>query len=147
MLFNENHMENSLRQFIKARSEKECREAPLDLNIDTLTDKGFDTTEVLTLCRNLIAEESSELLDELQFMIDCDVDCDPAKVLKELADTIYVLYYLVASFGLPIDVAFNRVHDNNMLKIANGTIRDDGKLVKHPDHPKVNLKDLFNEVL
>lgn len=83
----------------------------------------------------LIEEEAREVCQALK-------SGNADDVLKELADLIVVTVGTAVVYGMDIDTAFERVHENNMAKIKNGTVRDDGKLVKPRDHPKVDLKDL-----
>lgn len=67
--------------------------------------------------------------------------------LKELADLVYVIYGYARSCGYDLDEAIRRVHANNLGRCIqpDGTIlrRDDGKIIKNKDYPKVNLEDLF----
>jgi len=87
------------------------------------------------LCATLVAEETGELIEALgQKTAD--------EVLKELVDVIYVVVRIAAIYGWPLEEAFSRVHENNMAKVANGIVRNDGKLTKAANHPKVDLKDL-----
>lgn len=83
----------------------------------------------------LIEEEAREVCQALK-------SGTKEEVLKELSDLIVVTVGTAVVYGMDLTTAFNRVHDNNMLKIANGTVRDDGKLIKPSDHPKVRLEDL-----
>lgn len=66
--------------------------------------------------------------------------------LKELADLVYVIYGYANTLGYDLDEAVSRVHKNNMGRMyqEDGTIkrREDGKIMKNPDFPKVDLKDL-----
>ncbi len=73
-----------------------------------------------------------------------DDDCSKAHLLKELCDSLYVLFGTAAIYGLPIEEAFARVHDNNLKKLETGKLNDMKKFVKHPDHPKVDLSDLID---
>jgi predicted HAD superfamily Cof-like phosphohydrolase len=67
-------------------------------------------------------------------------------LLKELSDLVYVIYGYAAFRGWDLDEAVRRVHENNMERCVwpDGTIRkrDDGKVMKNPDAPKVQLSDL-----
>lgn len=67
--------------------------------------------------------------------------------LKELADLVYVIYGYANAKGYDLDNAVRRVHINNIGRMyqADGTIhrREDGKIIKNPDYPKVNLEDLI----
>lgn len=66
--------------------------------------------------------------------------------LKELADLVYVIYGYALANGWDLDEALYRVHANNLGRMTqpDGTIkrRADGKVIKNPDYPKVNLEDL-----
>lgn len=87
---------------------------------------------------NLIVEETRELCEAVW-------NTEPDEnILKEICDVLYVLGGLVYEFGWKdkVDAAFNRVHENNMLKMTTCSFREDGKLIKSKDHPKVDLSDL-----
>ena len=66
--------------------------------------------------------------------------------LKELADLVYVIYGYANAAGWNLTEAIMRVHENNLGRCIqpDGSIkrRSDGKVIKNPDHPKVNLTDL-----
>lgn len=93
------------------------------------------------LYRGLILEEMSEWNNEV-----CKVDYSPGAELKELADTVYVIYGYAESKGFDLDEALRRVHSNNMARMYqdDGTIhyREDGKVKKNLNTPKVYLGDL-----
>jgi predicted house-cleaning noncanonical NTP pyrophosphatase (MazG superfamily) len=67
--------------------------------------------------------------------------------LKELADLVYVIYGYANAVGYNLDEAIRRVHANNLGRCLqpDGTIkrREDGKVIKNPDYPKVTLADLI----
>jgi predicted HAD superfamily Cof-like phosphohydrolase len=96
------------------------------------------------LYQELIAEESDELNNEIWHnLCGCGI---PVNELKEMADLIYVLYGYARVKGYNLDKAVERVHQNNMGRMyqPDGTIlrRDDGKVLKNKDYPKVELGDL-----
>ena len=66
--------------------------------------------------------------------------------LKELADMVYVIYGYANAKGWDLDEALQRVHANNVGRCVqpDGTIqrREDGKILKNKDYPKVDLSDL-----
>jgi hypothetical protein len=68
--------------------------------------------------------------------------------LKELADLVYVIYGYAIAQGLDLDEALVRVHQNNIGRCIHpdGTVqrREDGKIIKNPDYPKVQLEDLIS---
>jgi NTP pyrophosphatase (non-canonical NTP hydrolase) len=91
------------------------------------------------LYAGLIAEEADEWRSEYQ-------RDTGAEQLKELADLVYVIYGFANAKGWDLDEAVKRVHENNLGRCIqpDGSIqrRADGKILKNPDYPKVNLKDL-----
>jgi len=70
---------------------------------------------------------------------------NPAE-LKELCDLVYVIYGYALNRNWDLDEALTRVHENNMGRMFqdDGTIkrREDGKVIKNPLYPKVDLGDL-----
>lgn len=89
------------------------------------------------LYMNLIFEEFTEWENEE----------DPVAELKELTDLLYVIYGYANAKGWDIEEAFRRVHANNMGRMyqPDGSIkrREDGKIEKNKEYPKVNLEDLI----
>lgn len=89
------------------------------------------------LYSNLISEEFHEWLEE---------PAGTQEELKELADLLYVIYGYANARGWDVEEAFRRVHENNIGRMyqPDGTIkrREDGKIMKNPDYPKVALGDL-----
>ena len=70
---------------------------------------------------------------------------DKENALKELADILYVVYGYAATYGLPIDEAFKRVHESNMSKLGDDgkpLYREDGKVLKGPNYKPADLGDL-----
>ena len=91
---------------------------------------------------NLIDEEIQEWMNEVY---DKDGE-EPEAELKELADLVYVIYGYALSKGWNLDEALYRVHVNNILRVKqpDGTVkkREDGKILKVDNSPKVRLEDL-----
>jgi predicted HAD superfamily Cof-like phosphohydrolase len=85
----------------------------------------------------LITEEYQEL------MLDAQTEIEE---LKELADLVYVIYGYANAKGYNLEEALNRVHENNLGRCIqpDGTIhrREDGKIIKNKDYPKVKLEDI-----
>ena len=107
--------------------------------------------DLITLRNKLIFEEYSELRDELAAaMVDVETlgeitSKTKQRILKEMADLQYVLSGLAVVLGLPLHVAFNRVHKSNMSKLgADGkpVLREDGKILKGPNYAPPDLEDL-----
>jgi len=92
---------------------------------------------------DLIWEEACEWYDEVT---DPEGHHHPVAELKELADLVYVAYGRARTMGYNLEEAVARVHKNNMgrMKQPDGTIqfREDGKVMKNKDYPKVDLSDL-----
>jgi predicted HAD superfamily Cof-like phosphohydrolase len=91
-----------------------------------------------TLYGRLIEEEYKEWHQEA---------LDKAAELKELADLVYVIYGYANAHGYDLDEAVRRVHENNLGRCIqpDGSIkrREDGKIIKNPNFPKVYLGDLI----
>lgn len=92
------------------------------------------------LYANLIQEEYFEWFNETIYY---DSDHDE---LKELADLLYVIYGYANAKGWDVEEALRRVHANNVGRCVqpDGTVkrREDGKILKNKDYPKVDLSDL-----
>ncbi len=92
------------------------------------------------LYADLVAEEYEEWMDARPHS---------EEDIKELADLVYVIYGYAIACGYDLDEAVRRVHKNNMGRCIqpDGTIkrREDGKILKNLDHPKVFLTDLLPE--
>ena len=93
------------------------------------------------LYSRLIMEEYDEWKQEL-----LQINGSRTAELKELADLVYVLYGYALSKGWNLDEALYRVHVNNILRVKqpDGTVkkREDGKILKVDNPPKVRLEDL-----
>lgn len=101
--------------------------------------KATDQKPDKTLYHNLIHEEFKEWDEETMFG-------EPEEELKELADLVYVIYGYALANKWDLNEALYRVHCNNLSRITqdDGTIlrRDDGKIIKNPNAPKIELGDL-----
>lgn len=97
----------------------------------------------------LIDEEYSEWCDEqgLKSLVDGRWEPHHELELKELADLVYVIYAYADTMGWDLDIAINRVHKNNLARVIQDDggvkFREDGKVLKNPIAPKVNLSDLI----
>lgn len=93
------------------------------------------------LYRALIREELDEWRQEAN-----NPNGNPTAEIKELSDLVYVLYGYALSRGWNLDEALYRVHVNNITRVTqpDGTIkrREDGKIIKRENAPKVRLEDL-----
>lgn len=97
-------------------------------------------TELENMRSNLITEEVYEFEEETTLPAP-----DPQKVLKELADIVYVTYGYAATFGWDLDEAVRRVHESNMSKLGDDgkpVYREDGKVMKGSNYKPPYLGDL-----
>lgn len=107
--------------------------------------------ELIQLRMELLEEECNELLDVLDDIRDSlmqglePLPSDVENLYKEMADVQYVLSGLAVSFGIPLQTAFNRVHESNMSKLHDdGTprYRADGKVLKGANYKEPVMSDL-----
>lgn len=115
-----------VREFTKAMGQ------PLDQPCGF--DLGYDA-KLESMRFRLIIEELNEFTDAT----------DKENLLKEMADLLYVIYGYAATYGLPIDEAFKRVHESNMSKLGDDgkpLYREDGKVLKGPNYKPADLGDL-----
>jgi NTP pyrophosphatase (non-canonical NTP hydrolase) len=91
------------------------------------------------LYATLIQEEFDEWFDARQSI-------DHAHELKELSDLVYVIFGYANAKGWNLMEATRRVHVNNMGRCMqpDGSVkrREDGKIIKCPDYPAVDLSEL-----
>jgi len=119
--------------------EGDLYKTPLELVMEYK--KAAKQTSNIAMSLKLIREEFDEWLIEV-----LNPNGHSEAELKELCDLVYVIYGYALAKGWDLDEAVTRVHKNNMdrMKQDDGTIkrRQDGKIIKNPNTPKVNLKDL-----
>lgn len=88
----------------------------------------------------LVDEEFDEWVEALCFNDGSEEE------LKELSDLVYVIYGYANARGWDLDEALKRVHRNNVSRCIqdDGSVvyREDGKVMKNPNHEKVDLSDL-----
>lgn len=104
-------------------------------------DMGSDRLRALR--ERLIEEEFAELAEAMWQQ-------DPAQILKEACDLIYVVKGTLVAFGLhPVaGAAFEEVHSSNMSKLgADGQpIVRDGKVVKGPNYRPARMAPLLARI-
>lgn len=106
---------------------------PLSTEVFKMLDK--DTKNLISLRMSLINEEFLELMNATS----------RENLIKEACDLLYVVYGLGATYNLPLDEAFRRVHESNMSKVGEDgkpIFRSDGKILKGPNYKEPDLKDL-----
>lgn len=101
---------------------------------------------LLDLRMSLISEETHEvqreMFDVLTYLPKAK-KVDKAKLAKELADLLYVVYGTAATFGIDIDRVFDEVHKSNMSKLGEDgkpVYREDGKVLKGPNYQPPKLE-------
>lgn len=98
-----------------------------------------------TMSATLVREEFIEWSDERYACSYQNLSNDKDE-LKELSDLVYVIYGYANARGWDLDEALKRVHENNVGRCIqpDGSIqrRADGKIIKNPDYPPVELGDL-----
>lgn len=114
------------------------------------------TDKLLELRYTLLFEEFEEVKEEVaQALSDLAVygkvkSKTKERMLKELADMQYVLSGFAETFGLPLQVAFTRVHKSNLSKLDdNGKpiLREDGKILKSKNYVPADMEGLVEERL
>lgn len=98
-----------------------------------------DSYKNRTLRWKLIQEELKEVEDELFAHRESH---SKARLAKELADLLYVVYGCADALDIPIDLVFHDVHRSNMSKLdASGrpVRREDGKVMKGPNYAPPDL--------
>ena len=94
----------------------------------------------------LVLEEFSEFWEEADEEHRNYKPLNREKVLKEMADLVYVLYGYARSLDLPLEEAVRRVHKNNIDRCVwpDGGVkyRADGKVLRNPDAKPIDLSDL-----
>ncbi len=111
------------------------------------------TADLIQLRHELIHEEYKELREEMAAAL-ADITSygfvrarTKERMLKEMADIQYVLSGMAATFGLPLNVAFVRVHKSNLSKLGpdgKPIFRADGKVEKGPNYAPPDLEDLVS---
>ena len=120
----------------KWKLEGEYSRSPSDMVKEFMSVTGQTPDPILQFL--LVEEEFEEL---------CEATPGTVEELKELADLVYVLYGFAEARGYDLTEALVRVHQNNVGRCIqpDGTVkrREDGKIIKNPDYPKVQLEDLI----
>ncbi len=70
---------------------------------------------------------------------------DLINTAQELADVVYVCYGAASELGIPLDEILELIHENNLGKP--GSRRADGKILKSPDGPSIDLRRAISNIL
>ena len=106
---------------------------------------SYGRQKTLKLRWDLIAEEWKEASDE--FLDLYNGVGNYAKLAKELADMLYVIYGAADILDIPLDRVFNEVHRSNMSKLSDDgepLLRADGKILKGPGYEPPDVDTIIN---
>lgn len=95
---------------------------------------------LLALRMRLMTEEYNEVTEELHVGLVYGID--RARLAKELADLLYVVYGTAEAYGIPMDAVFNAVHESNMRKVAHGVVVN-GKITKHEGYQAPDIEAIL----
>lgn len=135
-----NHTDNLalVAQFMKAMGQSVCQ--------------GFEDIQGINLGIKLIKEELYELEMEVTDLQDywgedlAIPESIKKRFTKELADLLYVTYWLAARIGIDLDAAFRLIHQSNMSKLGpdgKAIKREDGKVLKGPNYRPPDLTHII----
>lgn len=96
---------------------------------------------VALLRANLIAEETDEVIEELENAHKGVPDY--SALAKELADVLVVVYGTAEVYGIPLDAVFEAVMKSNMTKTIEPEWREDGKLLKGKHYVPPNISEVI----
>ena len=68
------------------------------------------------------------------------------EVIDGCCDISVVTIGTLISCGVPDESFLVEVDQNNLDKVKNGTIRDDGKLIKPKDHKPPRIQEILDEL-
>lgn len=112
--------------------------------------------EIRKLRAKLILEEALETIYALGFEIEQQdnhkfwmnevTHFNQIEVVDGCCDISVVTIGTLIACGVPDDIFLREVDQNNIEKIQNSTIRDDGKLVKDPDHKPPKIQEILEKI-
>lgn len=112
-----------------------------------LAPDGFIKEQLYDMQLRLIEEEVKELIEAATLLKYSPNDLSlQTELLKEAADSVFVIYQLAAAFTMDLDTANDRVFESNMSKLDDDgkpIYREDGKVLKGPNYKKPLLDDLI----
>lgn len=109
-----------------------------------IQEDAYGRRALLKLRARLIKEESGEAVDELLDAMNGEGSLE--RLLKELADTLYVVYGTALAFDLPIYEALLEVHSSNMSKLGldgQPVLDRGGKVLKGPNYRPADMKKVL----
>lgn len=109
--------------------------------------------EIRKLRAELILEEAFETIEALGFevcptfgLLELDQQFNMIEVIDGCCDISVVAIGTLISCGVPDALFLKEVDENNISKIQHGTIREDGKLIKHPDHKPPRIQEILDSL-
>lgn len=118
------------------------------LTFRNAADKGTFMTDPseTVMITNCIDEELDEFIEAAQIYERNPYDATArANLCKEWADLQYVVSQAALYYEIPADASFNRVHNSNMTKVAEGgkiILREDGKILKPDTYQAPDMRGL-----
>lgn len=110
--------------------------------------QGFEDMGGIELGMKLIREEYEELDEAADSLFLSDEIGTRHELVKELADLVYVCFWLAARIGIDLNEAVRLVHASNMSKLGpdgKALKREDGKVLKGPNYHAPDLTSvIFN---
>jgi len=133
------------------RSSREFMQGCGQVTRDTPGDPG---AEARLSQFKIIFEEVLELAEATGMCLNDDMQvifkgynksspCNLTETADALADIIYTCLGMANACGIALKPILDEVCENNLLKLKTGTMNAEGKLVKHPEHPKPDIEKLL----
>jgi len=129
------------------RQAQEFRATYDQVMLSGFTRFGFLRLKLFNMQLNLIEEEFREVMDAADHLT---LDPKDTKIrtnfLKELADLVFVIYQMAATYDLDLDEAMKRIYESNLSKLGEDgkpIFRSDGKVMKGPNYKPPVLDDLI----
>jgi predicted HAD superfamily Cof-like phosphohydrolase len=87
------------------------------------------------------------LQEEFNEYITAEAENDIVEIADALADIIYIACGTAVSYGIPLDIIFDEVHNSNMSKLVDGKVirRSDGKIQKPEGWMPPNIANILNK--
>lgn len=115
--------------------------------------QGWEDLEGIRLGLKLIEEETEEFREAVENLFE-NTECGEGEdvlndnredLTKELADLVYVCWWLAARIGIDLNAILRLVHASNMSKLGpdgKPVKRGDGKVLKGPNYRAPDLSDI-----
>jgi predicted HAD superfamily Cof-like phosphohydrolase len=89
----------------------------------------------------------SLLVEEYAEYLKAESENDIVEIADALADMIYIICGTAVSYGIPLDVIYDEVHQSNMNKLVDGKVirREDGKVKKPEGWQPPDIRKIIEE--